>query len=349
MAQVWTSSAIRYAVFALAIAALVVVAARATILGGRGRAVAFAALRDGGAGLLVLTGTVLLVHWALTGRAARALDGSALLLVGGGLLLVAGPWGALLNNNPTDILISPGARLALNLPALALLIRSPSVVPIDSSVRPIRALTGAAGCSLGLLGVEAIVRLWGPVGAPGVWIAAMIVLSLGWIVAGMRRISTAGSVRAVTGERAFGWSLVAFGFGDVLLAISLHADLVWGVFGVAAQLAGSVGAATVAVAWLVAELSRDGNRKFRLGAELADVTTVLADEQSERRQMLHDARNVLTAIHAATVTLERHGDRLDPVVQDQLRTAVGSEFERLQSLFNQPHGSADMTPSEDTS
>jgi hypothetical protein len=340
LALVWTSSAIRYAVFALALGLLGAVAVRATILGGRGRVVTFAAFRDGGAGLLVLSGTVLLVQWALTGRAARALDGSALLLVGGGLLLLAGPWGAFINNNPTDILVSPASRLALNLPVLALLIRSPSVVQIDSSVRPIRALTGAAGCSLGLLGVEAAIRIWGPISSPAVWIGAMLVLALGWVAAGVRRIKLAGLASSVAGERAFGFSLVAFGIGDVLLAISLHMNLVWGVVGVALQLVGSAAASSVAVSWLITVLSRDGSRRLRLVGELADVNTVLADEKSGQQRMLHDARNVIAAIRAATVTLERHEDRLDPAVRDQLRAAAGVEFERLQLLFNQPHGSA---------
>jgi hypothetical protein len=63
---------------------------------------------------------------------------------------------------------------------------------------------------------------------------------------------------------------------------------------------------------------------------------VLADEQSGRHRLLHDARNVVAAIRTANVTLERHGERLDPLVQDQLRAAVGSEFVRLQRLFDQP-------------
>jgi hypothetical protein len=43
--------------------------------------------------------------------------------------------------------------------------------------------------------------------------------------------------------------------------------------------------------------------------------------------------------------LERHGDRLDESVQDQLRLAVGAEFERLQLLLDQPREPVVLPPS----
>jgi hypothetical protein len=335
----------RYAVFGVALLVLVVVAARATALGGPGRVVTFAALRDTGAGLLVLAGTVMLVLWALTGRAARALDGAAFLLVGGGLLVLACPWGALLHHDSSAILISPACRLALGVPSLLLLIRSPGVLPVDSSVRPMGTLSVAAAWTLGLLGIEAIARLWGPIDSPAAWIVVMSVLALGWVVAGARRLTLREPTVATPGDRALGWSLIALGLGDILLAVTLKTDLRWAVVGAAVQLIGAAGAASIAVSWLLAVLSRDGSRKLRLAAELADVTNVLADEQSVRHHLLHDVRNVVTAIRAATITLERHGDRLDESVQDQLRLAVGAEFERLQLLLDQPREPVVLPPS----
>jgi hypothetical protein len=331
-----TGRGLRNAVLVVSLLLLAVVAVHATAGGGRGRVVTFTALRDTGAGLYLLTGTVLLVVWALTGRASRALDGSALLLVGGGLLVLGGPWGALLHHDQIAVLVSPACRLALGVPALAVLIRSPSVVSIDSSVRPIRTLTSAAACALGLLGVEAMLRLWGPIDGSAVLIVAMSALALGWIAAGVRRVRIGESPTSAPGERALGWSLIAFGVGDVLLAVSLGTDLQWGVLGVAVQLLGAVAAASISVSWLLTLLSHDGTRKLLLAGELADVSSVLADEQSGRHRLLHDARNVVAAIRTANVTLERHGERLDPLVQDQLRAAVGSEFVRLQRLFDQP-------------
>jgi hypothetical protein len=330
-----TRRGLRSAVFVVSLTVLVAVAVRAVIVGGRGLVVTFAALRDTGAGLLLLTGTVLLVLWALTGRASRALDGSALLLVGGGLLVLGGPWGALIHHDQIAVLVSPACRLALSGPALVMLIRSPGLVWIDSSVRPIRMLTGAVVCVLGLLAVEIVLRLWGPIDGPAVWIVVMSGLGLGWIVAGAMRTRITASAMSLPGGRAFGWSIIAFGVGDLFLAVSLGTDLRWGAIGVAVQLVGAAAAASIAVSWLLTVLSRDGNRKLSLVGELADVTSVLANEQSGRHRLLHDARNVVAAIRTANVTLERHGDRLDPDVQDQLRSAVGSEFVRLQRLFDQ--------------
>jgi hypothetical protein len=325
---------VRYGVFAFGALLLAVIAIRATFIGGRGQLVAFTALRDSGAGLLVLAGTVLLVVWALTGQAARALDGAALLLVGGGLLVLAGPWGALLHTSQTAVLVSPLCRLALGLPALVLLIRSPSVLPVDSSIRPMTTLATAAAWTLGLLGVEAVIRVWGPIDDSAVLASALGVLAVGWSTAGMRRVTSRNSAAASAGDRAMGWAMITYAAGDILLAVTFLTNMRWGVIGVAFQLLGAGLAAWVAVSWLLAILSRDGTRKLWLVGELADVTTVLADEQSIRNKLLHDARNVVAAIDTATVTLARHGHRLEPAVQEQLRGAVGSEFARLQVLLD---------------
>jgi hypothetical protein len=332
------SGFLRAVAFGGALGVFTVGAVRASMLGGRGLVVTFAALRDTSAGLLVLAGTVLLVLWALTGRAARALDGSALLLAGGGLLVLAGPWGTLLHTNANTALVSPACRVALAVPALVLLIRSPSLCPVDSSVRPIRTLASAATCSLLLLGVEALIRTQVPLDQPLVWIALMAALSIGWVAAGAQRFGLDERPGSLPGERALGWALIAFGLGDVLVAVALDTNLHWAVAGVAIQAIGAAGASAVAVSWLLTLLNHDSDRRLRLVGELSEVRTVLADEQSGRHRLVHDARNVVAAIRTASGTLERHGGRLDPDVQDRLRTAVGSEFERLLQLLDQRAG-----------
>jgi hypothetical protein len=313
---------LRAAPFVLTFAVVAIGAIRAIVVGGRGLTVTFAALRDTSAGLLLLAGVVLLVLWALTGRAGRAMDGVALLLVGGGLLVLAGPWGALLHQDADTTLVSPACRVALSVPAIVLLLRSPSRAPVDSSIRPIRIFGTAACGSSALLGAQAAIRMSGPLDNAPVWIAAMSVLAVGWIVAGTRRFGCAARRSAPTGQAAMGWSLMLFGLGNVAVAVALETDLRWGVLGVAIQVVGAGGAAAVAVSWLLTVLSHDSNQMLRLAGELAA-------EQSGRRRVAHDARNVIAAIRTANGTLERHGDRLAPEVQDQLRCVVGSEFDRL--------------------
>jgi hypothetical protein len=261
------------------------------------------------------------------------LDGAAFLILGGGGLVLAGPWAALVHGSQTDILISPASRIALGLPALVCLIRSPGVVTVDSSIRPLRTLTSVMAATLGLLGIEAVVRVWGPIDSNALWTTVMVSLAAGWFAAGVRRVRF-GDSGTSRGDRAMGCAMIAYAVGDVLLAVTFDTSLRWGVLGAAVQLIAAGIAAWVAVSWLLAVLSRDGIRKLRLVGELADVTTVLADEQSTRQQLLHDARNVVAAIGTATTTLERHGHRLEPVVQAQLRDAVGSELVRLQRLLD---------------
>jgi hypothetical protein len=328
------SARFRYAVLACPFLLLAAIAANETLSGGRSRVVAFAALRDGSAGLFVLAGTVLVVGWALTGRAARALDGSALLLVGGGLLVLAGPWAAMLHGDETTVLTSPGARLALGLPALVLLTRSRRAGPINSAIHPLRILATVAGCALGVLAVEALLRLHGHIDNSAVWITALAGLGVAWIGAGLQRVTAPVGSGSMAGGRAMGWALIAWGVGDLMLAIALRDGLAWGVGGAALQLIGAAVVSWNAVRWLLRVLGHDGSRNLHLLGELADVTTDLADEQSFRRQLQHDAINVVAAIRVATVTLERHGERLDSAVQEQLRTTVGAEFDRLQLLLD---------------
>jgi hypothetical protein len=187
------------------------------------------------------------------------------------------------------------------------------------------------------LGLEAVARAWGPIDNSTVLVSALGLVAAGWLVAGARRVlrrNSAGPQGWSSGERAMGWAMICYAIGDVLLAVTFFTDLRWGVVGVALQLVGAAVAASVSVSWLLAVLLRYGNRSLVLGGELADVTTVLADEQSVRRRLLHDARNVVSAIDTATVTLARHGHRLEPAVQEKLRGAVGSEFARLQVLLD---------------
>jgi hypothetical protein len=321
-------------IFAAVLLLMVGLAVRAMVMGGGGLLVTFAAFRDAGAGLLVLSGSVLIVLWGITGRAARALDGSALLLVGGGMLTVAGPWAAWLHANEFEGLLAPGVRLALCLPAIALLARSDTVVPVDSSVHPLRSFTSATSVALGLLGIEAVARTAGPLDRRFSWVVSFIAIGVGWVAVGLRRAFHPEARDRSDCPRAIGCALIAWGVGDFALIWALSGDLRWGVVGAAVQLLGSALSAGAAVSLLLAELGNDSARRLRLAGELADVSNVLADEQSVRQSLLHDARNVVAAIRTANITLERHGDRLDPAVQEQLRDAVGSEFTKLQSLLD---------------
>jgi signal transduction histidine kinase len=192
---------------------------------------------------------------------------------------------------------------------------------------------------LAIAAVEALIRLTGPVDRSTLLTTFLSALSAAWIVVGALRVR--GPIdEPVAGEHTFGWSLIAFGAGDALLATSLQSGLEWAVLGAAVQLIGAAGVTRAAVACFIDVLEHEGGHKMRLAGELTDVTMVLADEQSVRRTLQHDARNVVTAIRAATSTLQRHRDRISPEMQEQLQDTIGSEFGRLQAMLDAPVDSA---------
>jgi hypothetical protein len=330
----------RIAVFAIALAFLVAVVAHSVVVDSAGRVVTFTDLRDSSAGLLVVAGTILLVVWALTGRAADALDGSAFLLLGAGMLSLAGPWASWLHSNPMIGLLSPGCRLALCLPALVVLISSPLLSPVVSSIRGLHLLSAVAGASLLLFAVLAAIRVPGPMDDRGVWTVIVAVMAVGWLAGAAQRFA----VRDATERRdcwVVGTGLAAWGLGDGALAVSLHADLQWAIAGAALQLVAAGLIASFAMKRLMATLGAEVSRRLWLGTELSTVSVHLADSQSERRQLVHDARNVIAAVHGATLTLQRHGEQLSPEVRHQLRQGMGAELSRLQEML----GGADGTNS----
>jgi hypothetical protein len=321
-----------YAALAAVVTVVCLLVVRGIDHGGSGLIVTFTALRDTGAGLFVLAGTVMLVLWALTGRAARVLDGSALLLTGGGLLILAGPWSALMHHAPNAVLIAPAARLILGLPAFALIVTAGRMSPVHSAIRPRRVLSAAAAGALGVLVIEAVVRQWGPIDRAAALTLIMALLSVGWMAVGLARVIDP-SDPPVSGEARLGWALVGFGLGDILLAVGIGSSLRWAAVGAVVQLIAAAAAAWVAVSALTTVLGQLGGLRLQLAGELNEVANVLADEQSIRRSLVHDARNVVMAIRTANLTLERHGERLEPQLQEHLQRSIGAEFGRLQDLL----------------
>jgi hypothetical protein len=271
---------------------------------GRRPVVVFDALRETGAGFLLVAGAALLVLWTLTGRAAHSLDGSALVLVGGGTLVVAGPLGALAQHGRILITISPASVIALSLPALVLLLRSAGTAPVNSSIRLRRTMRAATLCSLAALALDAVSRGWLPLDRPRVWEIALLAVAAGWFAASGRRLATVTAATSVPGERALGWALLGLGGGDVLLAIGCERGLRWALVGIATQLVCSAVAARVAVSWLLTALSQHTTSRLELAGEVADLTIVLADEKRVRRRLVHDARNLLGTIRQPHVTTQ---------------------------------------------
>lgn len=321
---------IRQLAWPVIVAVFLYVVLRIDITGGAGAVVAYRTLRAVGASFLMLAGAGLLVDWALSGRAARALDGAGLLLIGGGLVTLIAPSGELLHGGTSYQLISADARLALVLPPVVLLARAPGMVPIDSAVRPLRILGLTAATSLTLLGAVALARWLGPSDILAEGQAELGVLTAAWWVAAARRTRS---------ERDGGLAvaLFLFGLGELGTALTVGHHLRWLLPSACVQLLAAVWMLKLSASWLLEALRRDGNRQWRLTGELQARTQALAGEHALRERLLHDGRNMLAAIRTANVTLDRYADRLDDSAQTKLRDTVGSQVDRLTRLLDPSH------------
>lgn len=329
---------VRQLAWPLLLALFIYAVLRIDVTGGAGAVTAYRTLRAAGASLLLLAGAALLIDWALTGRAVRALDGAGLLLIGAGLLTLIGPYGELLHDHSTNQLISADARLAIALPAVALLARAPGTVPIDSGIRPMRVLSLTAAASLTLLGAAGVARWLGPSDVRGEGEAELGALALMWLIAAARRITSArGEEGRDDRHLALGAAFLLFGIGEVGAAVALRHQMRWAVPSAGVQVLAAVCLLWASASWLLESLRRDGNRQWRLAGELQARTEALAGEQALRERLLHDGRNMLAAIRTANITLDRYADRLDQSTQNKLRDTVGAEVDRLVRLLDPSH------------
>ena len=133
------------------------------------------------------------------------------------------------------------------------------------------------------------------------------------------------AVEVVVRSSVWEWS------GGLLVALALKA------------LAGGfalVGAAMAARAALVS--TTDG-----MTSMLQDLSAMQVEDnrrRAEDSERLHEVRSVLAGLHAATGSLRKYEDKLDPEVRRRLEDAVGAELNRLNYLIDPslPEASADL-------
>jgi signal transduction histidine kinase len=154
------------------------------------------------------------------------------------------------------------------------------------------------------------------------------VIAAGFLVAGLRmfkldrpRLAWLPAVLVILAVEAVVRTLVWEWPGALLTALALK------------SLAGSfalVGAAMAARAALV-------NTTDGITSMLQDLSA-MQDEDSRRRaedsERLHEVRSVLAGLHAATGSLRKYEDSLDPDVRRRLEDAVGAELSRLNYLID---------------
>jgi signal transduction histidine kinase len=134
---------------------------------------------------------------------------------------------------------------------------------------------------------------------------------LGWLPAVLVILAVAAVVRAFAGVSP-GFLLVALG----LQVLAGGLALLRAVREVRAALVGTADGMTSMVQDLGAMRDEDSRRRA---------------EESER---LHEVRSVLAGLHAATGSLRKYEDSLDPAVRRRLQEAVGAELSRLDRLID---------------
>lgn len=118
----------------------------------------------------------------------------------------------------------------------------------------------------------------------------------------------------------------------------VHAET-WRFSSSAARLLGCL-VATVGFLTVLRQVHAD--QRVALHTSETERRVTAASLQAEREERAHEARNALTAIEAATLTLERHRDRLSVEQRATLLDGVSQEVARLQRLVAEaPRGTSD--------
>ena len=150
----------------------------------------------------------------------------------------------------------------------------------------------------------------------------------GWLVAGSQvlklarpRLRWLPAVLAILATAAVVRAFVGLWPGSLLAALGLE---------VLAGALALLGAAMAVRGALVG--TTDG-----MTSMLQDLT-MMRDEDSRRRadesERLHEVRSVLAGLHAATGSLRKYEDSLDPAVRRRLEDAIGAELSRLNQLID---------------
>lgn len=292
------------------------------------------ALRSTWAMLFVCAGLFRLIRWRLTGETTTALLGAGMVCFG----LISAPTAALaplIHDTQTDLLLSPVTRTVAVTVFLISVARALMSPPVDARVQPVRLMGQLLlGAGAALATIITIAAVGTPISAPvGVWLTIGGIQALAWATMAVLTVS-----RGIRHESA---SYIWIGLGLLLMASAetLHAlafvgpiSLVF--FGTCMQLVASGIAAVNSASDLGLVFSAEGNRMLSLSGALHDAEEMLTEEEQLQEERLHDARSVIAALKAASITLDRYDERLDNAVKHNLRSSLVSELARLEKVID---------------
>jgi len=295
---------------------------------------AHAALRTTWSILFVCAGLFRLVRWRLTGETGTALLGAGMFCFG----LLSAPTAALaplIHHSQPDISLSPATRAIAVTVFLVALTRSFRSAPIDARVRPLRTIVRTLATSIFAL---ASVIAFGSAGATesvptAAWIAVGAVQASCWLA-----LAVTATARGIRQQNA---SHIWIGLGLLLMTAAevMHASAFVGPFSLAffgtclQVVVGGIALANSA-ADLGVVFSAEGNRVLSLSGALHEAEQMRSEEEQEQEERLHDARSVIAALKAASITLDRYDERLDTSVKHSLRSSLVSELARLERVID---------------
>jgi len=293
-----------------------------------------AALRTAWAVMFVCAGLFRLVRWRLTGETPTALLGAGMVCFG----LLSAPTTALaqlIQKSEGDVILSPVTRAVAVTAFLVALGRCFRAAPVDARISPRLTIAKTMLIASGVLGLFiAMSQLGSPITLPAqAWLAIGICDAVAWLTFAAMAVT-----RGIGQENA---SYVWIGLGLLLLSAAevLHALAFVGPPSLAFfSTCLHVVVGGVALANSAADLglvfSADGNRMMTLSGALNQAEQMRTEEERLQEERLHDARSVIAALKAASLTLDRYDERLDTDIKHRLRTSLVSELARLEKVID---------------
>ncbi|MGH9088352.1 MAG: ATP-binding protein [Acidimicrobiales bacterium] len=288
-------------------------------------------------------GLLFLLRWRLTGDGRTCLLGVAALLYG----FLAAPLAevfSLLGADATHrAVLEPIAQGLVGIVASVLAARSTFAPPVDSRLRPGRAL-GLGFGALVVLGaaVFAAFRLV-PEGYPHhlLTVAVTALAGLGWLGAGAVLVWRGRGGR-LDMSSLLSAPLLVLGLGSIFAVVSVYDPVPFSLDSSALNMAAALLLAGGAAYALLATLSDQGSSALRLRTMLSSLERYRAMEE----ERVHDARSALLAVQTAVTALTRYRGRLDELSRSNLEVAVDGELERLVELMGKTSQSMDQKAGE---
>jgi signal transduction histidine kinase len=293
----------------------------------------FVVLRVVAALLLLAAGLMNLIRWRMTGEAALALIGTAVVLYG-----ALGVLPALLRSTlpPGHLSVLRLAHAVLVMTLLAWAMWTPQV---SSRVRPAHLIS--LGCCLS----AAVLVMLGRHLVPAAMLTnarfparVAMALTAVWLTLG----ATAFVLSRLRQQARLSWlglALISLAFSEAVLAAAFSHPGSWLVAsGSLRALAGAV-CCFAAARELLVVMADQGESLLRLDDRLNSAMARLDAAHARDEERTHDARAALCAVQSAISTLTGFYERLETETRAQLEQAVESELTRLRRLLDDPGNS----------